>query len=721
VVEEKMNSESVLVDSSIVVDYPFLKKYEKETANAVEIGAVYFRRSAPPEYDWERDYQTAREDGHTIFRHWFTWNAIHIAPGVFEWEPYDKHLALAAKYGIKTIIAEHIYEAPDWLYHKYPHARRELADGSAHCSVMGGSDGTGITRMCLDNEEVLVEAKQFLFELAKHYRDNPGLYGYDIWNECSLYNSGDMCYCQATQRAFRVWLREKYGDNLNALRNAWRRYSISQWDDIEMPRHIQPFPDTIDMLHFQNDNAQKWMKMRRDIIREADKKNYIAAHGNAKSFCDLPACGDDYRSEENCDIYGYTFWYGNHCHTMLGSDMIRIAAKGKEFWRAEAIGNSDWQDRGGFTSPIVEKDFMHDPANIRFDAMMSLCAGARGFINPRWRGLQDGPLFDGFGWYNLDGSRSGRSEEIKQLAQWVNDKKNLPLWKAQPVRGQIGLLLLEDAQFFCYSFYQSTEYYSLAYQGAYEAFIDAGIQADPVRIQHIDDYKILYLPFPVALGDEVVEKLKEWTAAGGVLVSEACLGYFSRYGHAFENQPPRGIDQLIGGKQDTVHFGPDVWHGMEFSSANGRSGGGIYRQTYLPGTGRAAAWFDDGRTAIMENTYGRGKVRIIGTMAGYGYKLNPKSEYLGLFASSLPFAGEIPLIRSDYNSGLISRVWANRNETFLWCLNPKGYVQNAVLELNDCYLRARSAETFRGSPARVKGRFVSFSAAARDAAIYRLS
>jgi beta-galactosidase len=716
-----MNHNQVLQDSSLIVKHPFTVKYEEEEISApIEIGAVYYRRSNPPEYDWERDYQTAREDGHTMFRHWFTWNVIHVAPDSFDWEPFDKHLDLAAKYGIKTIIAEHIYEAPDWLYRKYPHARRELANGGTHSSAMGDSNATGITRMCLDNPEVLAEAKKFLSALAGHYRDHPGLYGYDIWNECSLYDAKAMCYCPATQAAFRTWLREKYDDNLEKLRNAWRRYSISRWDDIEMPRQIQPYPDTIDMLRFQNDSAVKFMKMRRDTIREADKKSFIAAHGNAKTFRDLPACGDDYRPVEFCDIYGYTFWYGNRCHAMLGGDMIRVAAKGKEFWRAEAVGNSDWQNRGGFTSPLTEKETMADPANIRLDAMMSFAAGSRGFINPRWRALQDGGLFDGYGWYNLDGSRSPRSEEVKAIARWVNDKKLLPLWKAQPVRGQVGLLLLEDAQFFCYSFYDNTDYYSLAYQGAYEAFLDCGIQADPIRLEHIDDYKILYLPFPVSLGDDAVGRLIGWVESGGTLAAEGCFGYFSRHGHAYEHQPSRGLDKLCGVKQDAVSFGPDMWHKMEFSTASGRQGGGVYRQSYKPVGARVCGYYDDGKIAAVEHGYGKGKVRLIGTMAGYGYKLEPKSEYLRFFASVLPFAGQVPLIRTDYNTGLIARIWADGSRTFLRCLNTKEYDQRAILNLDSGKLKVSLARSLRGGGALLENGLLSFDAPGRDASVFAL-
>src|SRR5690242_2957134 len=37
-------------------------------------GAVYFRKSNPPEQDWARDHQTAARIGMNTFRHWFMWS-----------------------------------------------------------------------------------------------------------------------------------------------------------------------------------------------------------------------------------------------------------------------------------------------------------------------------------------------------------------------------------------------------------------------------------------------------------------------------------------------------------------------------------------------------------------------------------------------------------------------------------------------------------------------
>ena len=69
-------------------------------------GAVYFRKSNPPKADWERDYGVAAEDGMNVFRHWFMWAAIERKPGQYDWEDYDRQMDLAARNGIKTIIAE---------------------------------------------------------------------------------------------------------------------------------------------------------------------------------------------------------------------------------------------------------------------------------------------------------------------------------------------------------------------------------------------------------------------------------------------------------------------------------------------------------------------------------------------------------------------------------------------------------------------------------------
>ena len=205
-----------------------------KTLPAFPYGAVYYRRSNPPREDWEQDYRTASEDGMNIFRHWFLWSGIELAPGVYDWEVYDRQLDLAAENGMKTIIAEMMTIAPEWAYRTYAHARYETREGRKLDAGMHGSCASGgAPGLCLDNDDLREAAGQFLRAMAEHYKGHPGLGGYDVWNECGYRQ--DVCYCPATADRFRAWLRSKYGD-LKTLSEAWHRYSYAEWGDVMPPR-----------------------------------------------------------------------------------------------------------------------------------------------------------------------------------------------------------------------------------------------------------------------------------------------------------------------------------------------------------------------------------------------------------------------------------------------------------------------------------------------------
>jgi beta-galactosidase len=127
----------------------------------IHFGAVYFRGTNPPLEDWERDYAVAAEDGHSLFRHWFCWNNIERAPGRFVWDDYDRQLDLAAKHGIKTILAEMLLDSPEWLYAQCPAGRVESADGRQRQSEMHISCATGGHYcVCLDHPEIEQAARR---------------------------------------------------------------------------------------------------------------------------------------------------------------------------------------------------------------------------------------------------------------------------------------------------------------------------------------------------------------------------------------------------------------------------------------------------------------------------------------------------------------------------------------------------------------------------------
>jgi len=684
-------------------------------------GAVYFRKSNPPREDWERDYRTAAADGMNVFRHWFLWSAIEVAPGVYDWADYDRQLDLAAENGIRTIIAEMITSAPEWAFREYAHARMQARDGhylesgmSASCAV-GGFPG-----LCLDQEDYRDAAGRFLTALVLRYRDHPGLGGYDIWNECNY--GAEVCYCAGTAQRFREWLREQYGE-LRALGEAWHRYSLAAWEDVTPARSLGPYPHVLDWLRFRIENAYRLMRWRADLIRQLDPEHPVTAHGVAGSLTSLAAQGaDDWRAAAEVDSYGYTWvasrkgdepWKQFHA-----TDLTRAGARGKRFWHSEAQAGPLWMQPQVVNRPR-EDGRIATPGDIRYWNLVSFMAGARGLLYPRWRPLLDGPLFGAFGAYGMDGSRTPRSEMASRIARWANEPAQDGLWQAQPVQGELGILCLPETQLFTYAQQFDTRYYAQSLQGAYQGFFDNNIQADWVRLEDIEGYDLLYLPFPVMLSQATANRLCSWVAAGGVLVAEGCPGYFGDGGHVAPLQPGLGLDSLFGVRESYVEFAPDLLEELKLDFDGLPLSGGLFLQAYQVTSGVPRGWYRDGRVAAVDHAFGRGRTCLVGTMVGFGYGRHADEGTRGFFADALRFGGKRPHIVSS-DRRVIARLQAGGGNTYLWAANPTRQDVPVVLELSDAWNPVSTCRTLWGPEATPRDRSITLAVPARDVAVVQL-
>ena len=699
----------------------------------IAYGAVYFRKSNPPREDWARDYATAAQDGMNAFRHWFLWSAIEVAPGTYDWDDYDRQLDLAAEQGLKTILAEMITVAPEWAYRKYAHGRLETREGrkldaGMHGScVVGGAPG-----LCLDHEDVREAAARFVRALAARYRDHPGLGGYDIWNECAVWQ--DVCYCPATTDRFRVWLQIKY-DDLKTLSEAWHRYSYAQWEDVMPPRHLGGYPDVLDWLQFRVDNAYGLMRWRADLIRSLDEAHPITAHGIAGTLTHAaPSAADDWRAAAEVEGYGFTWvacrkgdepW--KHLHAV---DLVRAAARGKPFWHAEAQGGPLWMQPQVIGRPR-EDGRIPDETDVRYWNLISLMGGATGILYPRWRPLLDGPLFGAFGPYAMDGTRTPRSEMASRIARWANAPEQAQLWQSRPVRGEVGIVYVPETQQFIYAQRGSTDLYARSMWGAYRGFLDLNVQADWVHVNDIDEYTVLYLPCPVMLSRPTADRLRAWVAAGGTLIAEGCPGYFGDRGHASTVQPGLGLSEVFGARESYVEFTPDLLGDLRFTVDGDHTWGGWCLQAYEPTTGEVAGWYEDGRIAAVDHFYGKGKTRLMGTMAGLGYGTHTdgathlnRAVHIGnnagaLFGQILTWAGvERHVTCSD--PWVIARLHAGAGGTYLWDANPTRQERFVRLELGSAWGPYARARALWGAEAQVDGRTVSLNVERRNVAVIRL-
>lgn len=690
-------------------------------------GAVYFRKSNPPESDWERDHQTAAKIGMNNFRHWLMWSAVEVAPDKYDWRDYDRMMDIAAATGLRVTLAEMITSVPEWMFDKYAHARYKTSEDSYLNSQISGSSATGgFPGLCLDNEDVRGHAEKFLTTMIERYKNHKALWAWDLWNEHSYPGGGPtrmLCYCDATQKKFREWLKAKYG-TLENLGKAWYRYSYADWENVHPPRNFGGYPESLDWLEFRIDNQFRLHKWRVDLVRKLDKRNKVTAHGVASSLEALPrSANNEWRSAADVDVWGFT-WVasrkGNEPWKQFHAvDLVRAGARGKPFWHAEAQAGPLWM-QPQVPGRAREDGRITDDKDVRIWNLISMAGGATGILYPRWRPLLDGPLFGAFGAFGMDGSVTPRAAMTGEVARWANAHSDV--WKSRPVKGEVGIVFVPESQIFNFVQQGDTKHYAESARGAYQAFFDSNIQADFVHVDDINNYPLVYLPYPIHLKPETARKLAAYVAAGGKLVSEGLPGYFGDRGKVGTTQPNLGLDTLFGAKETYVEFTPDLLENLKLQVHNTSIGGRFFLQHYQPASGaKAVGRFESGETAAVEREQGKGRTLLIGTFPGAAYFLHHSPETRTFFASLLDWAGLKQQIKVSVPD-VKARLHTGPGGNYVWVLNPTRQSHTVSVTLE------KSAPSFskvqdiwaRGAKVKLERGALEVTINDRNAAIVRL-
>src|SRR5579863_10081260 len=332
------------------------------------------------------------------------------------------------------------------------------------------------------------------------------------------------------------------------------------------------------------------------------------------------------------------------------------------FWHAEATGGPLWLQPQVVNRPL-EDGRSSDEKDVRVWSLIDMTAGATGILFTRWRPLLDGPLFGAFGPMGMDGSVTPQAEMASKLARWSN--AHAEIWKSRPVKGDVGIVFIQEAEDF--NSVQSgaaaggarggrsgatgggtaAGAYVQSLQGAYQAFFDSNIQADFVSIDHIGEYPMIYLAYPEMLKKATADKLREYVARGGKLVSEGCPGYFGDGGTAGTVQPNLGLDQLFGARETYLQFTPDLLSKLSLTVRGKEIGGQYFLQEYKAAGGQVVGQYTNGHIAAVENSFGSGKALLIGSFPGGAYFRNHAPATREFFAGLAAWAGVAQQVQSS--------------------------------------------------------------------------
>lgn len=194
---------------------------------------VYYYPEHWDESQWERDFQLMHELGFE-FTHFaeFAWAQLEPQEGVYTFDWLDKAVALAAKYNIKVIMCTSTATPPVWLSRKYPEVLLKAEDGTVR-------DHGSRQHASFASPQYRELSYKMIRKLAEHYRNDARIVGWQLDNEPAV----QFDYNEKAELAFRYFLREKYGNDIQALNKAWGTAFWSEvyasFDEITLPKREQ--------------------------------------------------------------------------------------------------------------------------------------------------------------------------------------------------------------------------------------------------------------------------------------------------------------------------------------------------------------------------------------------------------------------------------------------------------------------------------------------------
>lgn len=246
--------------------------------NKILYGGDYNPNQWPREI-WDEDMRMFRKAGiNSATINVFSWAKIQPSENEYCFDELDEIVEMLSREKYFIILATSTAAMPAWMVKRYPEVARTDFNGTRH--------KFGERHNACPNSRVYQKYAALLAQkLAERYGNNEHIVGWHINNEY-----GGECYCENCERAFRVWLKEKY-KTIDALNKAWNMefwgHTVYDWDEVVVPNALGDGFDydhtyfagiSIDYRRFISDSMLENFKMERDAIRSFDRDTPITTN-----------------------------------------------------------------------------------------------------------------------------------------------------------------------------------------------------------------------------------------------------------------------------------------------------------------------------------------------------------------------------------------------------------------------------------------------------------
>ncbi|GAB2504104.1 beta-galactosidase [Promicromonospora xylanilytica] len=465
-----------------------------------------------PEEVWAQDVQLMNEAGvNLVSLGIFSWALLEPHENELDFAWLDRVIGLLHDGGVRILLATPTAAPPAWLFAAHPDARVVDRNGTP----MGpGSRGL----MAPTAPAYRAAALRITTRLAERYGTHPAVVGWHVHNEYGAPVTLD--HSVHAQRAFREWLRDRYG-SLEALNDAWGTAFWGQhyadWEHVQVPAaaptSVNP-AQQLDFARFSDAALRACFVAERDAIRAHSTApvttNFMAG---TNLTTDLFAWAKEVDIVSN-DHYLEAANPRAHVGLAMAADLTRSVAGGKPWLLLEHSTSAvNWQPRN-----VAKR-----PGELARNSFSHLGRGADSVMFFQWRASRSGA--EKFHSAMLPHAGTG-SRVWREVTELGSNLGRLAELRGSRVRADVALLW--DYESFWAQDLEHRPSEGTRHRERVDTYYDRlwrdGHTVDLVRpSQGLSGYRLVVAPASYLLTAEAAANLTAFVEAGGTLL----VSYFS--------------------------------------------------------------------------------------------------------------------------------------------------------------------------------------------------
>ena len=580
-------------------------------------GAAYYDEYMP--YDrLQQDVAMMKKAGiNTVRIAESTWSTCEPQEGVFDFSHVERVMDAMEEAGINVIIGTPTYAIPTWMVKSHPDVIAETVKGRG---IYGARQIMDITHPVYRFYAERVIRK--LMECTAHRKC---VIGFQVDNETKYYGTAG----KNVQEKFVKYLRKKFNNDLDAMNyefglDYWSN-RINAWEDFPDVRGTINGSLGAEFEKFQRTLVDEFLSWQADIVNEYRREDQFITHNfdfewRGYSYGVQPDV-NHYHAAKALTIAGTDIYHPTQddltgAEIAFGGDMTRSLKRDNYLvLETEAQGYPGWTPYKG---------------QLRLQAYSHLASGANSVMYWHWHSIHNSfeTYWRGLLSHDMQENAPYReaciigNEFFRLGSHLVNLKK----------KNDVAILVSNEAltalKWFGIEATAAGDNgigYNDVVRWLYDTLFKMNIECDFVwpESDNLDQYKAIFVPALYAAPDELLEKLKQYTANGGTLVATFKTAFANENVKVSHEMQPHILSNCFGISYQQFTFPKNT--GLSGSIIDGTANGAdekaeakVFMELLMPQEAEVLASYDHYNwkeyAAITKNHYRKGTAIYIGCM-----------------------------------------------------------------------------------------------------------